>query len=156
MIRRGSSFLSLLWRQQSGASAVELALVTPVLLLLLTGAIDIGSLAWTQMQVAAAARAGASYALSRGFNVPEINSAVTSATNLTVTVSPSPTQSYGCPNAATGVTTAGVTSSTNCPSGPKAGRYVTVGATATYTPLFSLPFLSDPVALSSTTTVRIS
>jgi len=140
---------------QSGAGAVEIALVAPILLLLLTGAIEIGSLAWTQMQVGAAARAGASYALSRGFSTSAISGAVTSATNLTVTVSPSPTQSYGCPNASTGVTTAGVTSTTVCASGLTAGKYVTVGATATYTPLFSLPFLASPVALSSTTVVRI-
>jgi len=138
---------------ESGGGAVEVALVAPILLLLFSGAIEVGNLAWTQMEVAAAARAGASYALSRGFSSSAISSAVTSATDLTVTVSPSPTQTYGCPNASTGITSA--SAGDTCSSGLTAGKYVTVGATATYTPLFHLPFLSSPVALSSTTKVRM-
>jgi Flp pilus assembly protein TadG len=140
---------------ESGASAAEFALVAPIFVLFLTGSVDFGAMAWTQMQVAAAARAGASYALSKGFDSTQISNAVTSATHLAVTVSPTPAQVYGCPDASSGVTTSGVTSTTVCSSGMTAGKYVTVGATANYAAPFSLPFLADSVTLSSTASVRI-
>lgn len=140
---------------QSGASAAEFVLILPIMTILLFGAVDVGGLAWTKIQVGAAARAGASYALTNGFNVAGINSAVTNATGLTVTAG-TPTQVFGCPNVTSGIVEVG-NGSVACPdSGEMPGDYVTVGASADYSPIFGWPGLTDPVPLSAEAKVRIS
>src|SRR4029077_10530393 len=48
-------------RSQSGQSLVELALLTPLLLLLLVGTVEMGRYAYISVLVANAARAGAAY-----------------------------------------------------------------------------------------------
>ena len=82
------SFLNYLLHHRAGASGVEFALVLPILIALLIGTIDLGAMAWTKMEVQAAARAGANYALAnatKGFDAVKIQAAATSATNLAVT-----------------------------------------------------------------------
>lgn len=143
--------------EQSGASAAEFAMILPILVILLTGVIDLGGMAWTRMQVAAAARAGASYALTNaiGLDMSKVPGAVTSATNLVlkppVVRGPIP----GCPNATTGIAEMG-NYTTPCLDGALPGKYVTVKAEADYHLLFGWPGLSNPVPLSSTAKVRIS
>lgn len=149
-----SSLIARLWRQQSGASAAEFALVLPILTILLVGAIDVGGMAWTKMQVGAAARAGASYALTNGFDESGVSAAITNATNLTVTAeTPQPT--YGCPDAVTGVTMQ-ADPTPLCTGGVTPGRYVTVGASSSYNLIFAWPGLSDPLPLTAEARVRIS
>ena len=141
-------------RQERGASAVEFVLVLPILALLLFGAVDVSGLAWAKMQVGAAARAGASYALTNGFDVAGINAAVASATNLTVTAG-TPTETFGCPNIASGITPV-ANNSTPCPGGGATpGSYVTVAAAADYSPIFGWPGLPNSIALSAEAQVRI-
>lgn len=142
-------------RDHSGASAAEFVLVLPILVILLFGAVDVGGLAWAKIQVGAAARAGASYALTNGFDEAGINSAVTNATGLTVTAG-TPTQTFGCPDVADGVVEV-EDDSVACPdSGELPGDYVTVGASADYSPIFGWPGLANPVPLAAEAKVRIS
>lgn len=130
-------------------------MILPILAILLFGAVDVGGLAWAKLQVGAAARAGASYALTNGFDEAGITSAVTNATGLTVTAG-TPTQTFGCPDLASGIV-AVEDDSVACPdSGELPGDYVTVGASADYSPIFGWPGLANPVPLSATTKVRIS
>ena len=161
-----TNLLVRLWSDESGASAVELALITTFLLVpLLLGATEIGRRAWTTSQIDNAARAGIEYAFSnvRTTNCAissaastKINNAAATATSLTVTATSS--TFCGCP------TSSGVTVQMNgstCSDGMAAGDYVNVKATMTYTPLFSsctwkgapLGFCSV-IPLSSTTTAR--
>lgn len=140
---------------RAGASAAEFVLVLPIMTVLLFGAVDVAGLAWTKIQVGAAARAGASYALTSGFDEAGITSAASNATGLAVTVD-APTQSYGCPNETTGIAET-ADESTACPdSGEMPGEYVTVGTSADYSPIFGWPGLSDPVSLAARAQVRIS
>lgn len=149
-----STLIKRLLRHQSGASAAEFVLVLPILVILLFGAVDVGGLAWTKIQVGAAARAGASYALTKGFDETGISSAVTNATGLTVTPTV-PGKESGCPTP-TGIVVA-VDDSVACPdSGELPGDYVTVGASADYSPIFGWPGLADPVQLEAEAKVRIS
>lgn len=142
-------------RDQSGASAAEFVLILPILAILLFGAVDVGGLAWAKIQVGAAARAGATYALTNGFDEAGINSAVTNATGLTVTAG-TPAQIFGCPDLASGIVEV-EDDSVACPgSGELPGDYVTVGASADYIPIFGWPGLANPVPLSAEAKVRIS
>lgn len=148
--------LSALRREQGGASAAEFAMILPIFFILLTGTIDLGGMAWTRMQVAAAARAGASYALTNAISLDmsKVPGAVTSATNLVlkppVVRGPLP----GCADAATGIAEM-ANYTTPCVDGALPGKYVTVRTEADYQLLFGWPGLSNPVALASTAKVRI-
>src|SRR5450759_1148748 len=162
-----TNLLIRLWSDESGASAIELALLTTFLLVpLLLGGTELGRRAWTKSQIDNAARAGTEYAFSHvrtsncaisSADSTKINNAVADATSLTVTATSS---AYcGCP------TSSGVTvqaDGSTCSDGMAAGDYVTVNATMTYIPLFSeckwkdvpLNFCSV-IPLSSTTTARL-
>ena len=142
---------SSIWSARSGTSAVEFALIAPFLALLLVGMVDFSMWIWSEIQVGAAARAGAANAVVNGFNTTKIISAVTGATNLSgVTATPAPSEFYGCPSTS-GIST--VTRGITCPMGGTAGTYVQISAQANYTPIGPWPWV--PVSLSSSVTVRI-
>jgi Flp pilus assembly protein TadG len=149
-----------LLRDRCGATAVEFALLAPVLTVMLLGIVDFGNLAYAQMQVATSAQAGADYALHNGFNATAIQTAVTSATSRTVTASPAPAQVTGCVTNNVLVTTTG----TSCPSGGSPGTYVVVNATSTFTPLVTFKTynghrwqaFSLPTSLTAKAAIRIS
>ncbi len=136
---------------KSGASASEFVLILPLFVLLITATIDFGGMVYRQLQVGSAARAGASYAAAKGYNVAGITAAVEGGTTIE---SPNTalTETCGCP-AAGGVTE--VTCGDTCPDDEPAGTYVTVTVNADHDFIFSWPGLKDPTNLSSTARVRI-
>lgn len=77
-------------RDQSGASAIEFAFATPFVLLLLSGAIDLGLALNQSSSLSNAARAGAQYAMRFPSDSDGIKQAVTKAVNFeasTLTIS---------------------------------------------------------------------
>jgi hypothetical protein len=68
-----------------------------------------------------------------------------------VTASPAPAQFCGCPSA-TGV--AANTCNASCPQGGSTGTYVSVNASASYSPLLPYPFLPGTLTLSAQAIVR--
>jgi Flp pilus assembly protein TadG len=143
-----------LWRAEDGVGAIEFAFVAGILSILLLGICDFGLGFWEKMQVANAARAGAEFAVRNGYNSTNIQTAVTNATNLSgVQANPAPAQTCGCPDAATGVSTA--TCGATCPNGTTAGSYVTVNAQVSYSTIFAWPGISSPLTLASSVTVRL-
>ncbi|TPN01369.1 TadE/TadG family type IV pilus assembly protein [Mesorhizobium sp. B2-1-3A] len=63
------SFTDFLRRQKAGVSAVEFALVTPVLLVILAGTVDIGGSLKAKFELSSAVSAGSNYALLNGDKV---------------------------------------------------------------------------------------
>jgi Flp pilus assembly pilin Flp len=127
---------------ESGVTAIEMALLAAfVLVPLLLGATEIGRRIWITAQIGNAAHAGIEYAIINKVpivnGVPDptaisnINAAVASATGLTVTATTS--HFFGCPTS-TGVTAQA--SGSTCSNGGVAGSYLSVTATASFTPLF--------------------
>ena len=163
-----------LWAAEDGASLIEFALISAVLIIpLVIGLYDFGTALFQWMEVGNAARAGAEYATYKGtFDQTNIVAAVTNATALSSTIqpntsqgaspSPAPTQFCGCPSAASGVVATANTppacGSTLCSSGGFDGTYVTVSAQAQYTPIFPYPGIvpTGGFTLSAQTTVRIN
>jgi len=152
--------------KRDGASAVELAICLPLIAAIIVPLTDLGMGAYTQMQVANAAQAGAEYAAAKGWNSDNIVTMVANATNLAgiqpnpsqkPAYSPAPAQSCSCVSGTT-ITAATPASappcSQTCPSG-SVGTFVTVTAQASYTPLFSYPFISSPVTLTAQSVIRI-
>ena len=147
-----------IWRLRidvEGVGTIEFAFATSLLCTLVLGTLDFGLGLFYQMQVNDAARAGAAYALINGWNQTAIQTAVTSATGLaSITASPVPTKTCGCPNVSSGITAA--TCGSTCTSGNAAGTYVTVHAQASYSLIVPWPGISSPMTLAAATTVKIS
>jgi Flp pilus assembly protein TadG len=153
------SDLSRIQADTSGAAGVELALMAPTLILFAIGIVDVGALAYQRAEVAAAAHAGALYAIHNGGNTTNIQSAAQSATPLAVTATA--TTVYYCVSGSTLATAAGPTSSCGDGEGGGgggsiAGTFVRVTATATYTPLISWGTLRFPTTMSANALVRVS
>ena len=144
--------LSTLLRATEGSAAMEFGLVAPMLAAILLPVIDIGIGFYQRMQVQDAAQAGAQYAMTHGWNSTAIQNAVTSATTLSISASPAPVRSCGCPGTASVVSAA---CGSTCTDGHPAGTYVTVSAQALYTTLVPYPALGSSVTLSAQSTARI-
>ena len=139
-------------RARDGSAAVEFSIAAPVLAIIFVPLIDIGMAVYQQMQVQDAAQAGAQYAMRHGWNSSAIESAVTSATALSVSASPAPSKSCGCPDSSS---VSSASCGSRCPDGQTAGTYVTVSAQATYAPLLPYPTMGSSVTLTAQTTARI-
>ena len=155
-MRRGFS------HRQEGGIALELCLVAPVLLFMFLGIYDIGFLLFQQMQVEAAADAGASYAMAKGaggFNAGTIANVVSSAAYPTQTaIAGAASWACACPNGTSGLTAAGGTPPNcgalpNCANGFAPGLFVRVTAQATPAPIFAWP--GYPALVRSGVVVRI-
>jgi Flp pilus assembly protein TadG len=66
---RRSSFARFLSHETTGVSAVEFALISPILLLILAGTVDIGGSLKAKFELSTAVSAGSNYALLNGANV---------------------------------------------------------------------------------------
>jgi Flp pilus assembly protein TadG len=156
-------------REQRGVAAVELAIAIPILTLSALCAGDLGRFALQRTWVSYAASAGAEYAVAHGFSASPTTCAATSTAVTAITcaavsaapvsgisISPAPSELYGCATA-TGVTAS--TQGATCPSGTStggpAGQYVSVTATMPFSAMFNAAGISYPSTLTATAMVRI-
>ncbi len=146
------------WGERKATSAIELALVLPVIAGMIVPLADLGMGAYTKMQVQNAAQAGADYAhknAGSGSNATNIGNAVTNATGLSgVTANPAPSESCACVSGTTITNTTAPPCATGCASG-KEGGYVTVNAQASYAPLFPYPAVPSSITFNATSIVRV-
>jgi Flp pilus assembly protein TadG len=156
-VRRGAStlrrFFARVAGDQSGAAAIELGLLAPVLTLMMVSMIDIGLGVYRKMQVEDAAQVGAQYAMRNGFDANAISNAVVSATNFSaITAAPAPVKFCGC---ATGSGISTVSCGTTCPGGAVAGTYTMVSAQAKYSSLLNYQFVPQTYYFSAQSTARL-
>ena len=150
----------------AGTGLVEFAVIAPVMVVLCVPILDFGTVFFRQIEVQHAAQAGAQFAIDNGFTASAITSAVQNAAPITISASPAPVESCGCPSNS-GVSqlhTGPCTSGDTCVGSVVKGTYVTVSARATYNPLAVLRassifggtyFATSTYTLTSTATVRI-
>ena len=150
------------WQSQ-GTVSLELCLVTPLLLFMFIGIFDMGFLVFQQMEVQAAADAGATFAVAQGttnWNSTTIGNVVAGAAYPTQTaITGSASWACACPNSTnTGIV--GVGAAPNCSGLPKCpngvdapGVYALISAQATPTPIFNWP--GYPAHVQSGVVVRI-
>jgi Flp pilus assembly protein TadG len=161
----------LLWRSENAQSLIELALLTPLLLVLLIGLAEMGRYAYFGILVGNAARAGAAFAaqnLADSVDTADINTAAQNdcqncASLSTAGLNIISSASCGCDNG-------GTTTASACSGGTAgtcaAGHWVvtvTVTASGTFKPMFTYPagglfgFLGIPsLTFSSTATQRVA
>jgi Flp pilus assembly protein TadG len=142
--------MSRLLKRTSGSSIVELALVMPVLLLMLVGAVDMGRAYSTAIAVNSAAHAAALYGAQNFTDIPGMQAvAQLNAANV-----PSLTTaaSYGCECYDS------TPESCKVPANPcGTGNllfYVLVTTNATYKPILPYPGFTTPMALSGKARMR--
>jgi Flp pilus assembly pilin Flp len=153
-----------LWCDESGASAIELALLSVLVLVpLLLGSTELGRRIWTWSQLDNSVRVGLEYVLAKNLSNPtatDIQNAARSATALGTAVTVAPPSAcgsnyycFGCPTS-TGVTLSAT--STTCAAGGNSGTYAGLTASVSYTPLFQacgglLPATLCPLTSTATT-----
>lgn len=119
------------WREKSGASAIEFALVAPILMFLFLAATDLAMARRARMQLTDAGLAAERYAALKGWDAAGIENAAKNATSLPVTVT---SESYCACVAASALSRA--TCGATCSSGKPAGTYVSAVVNASYKPMF--------------------
>jgi Flp pilus assembly protein TadG len=151
---------------QSGQALLEVALVTPLILALALGVIELGRYAYVAILVGNAARAGAAYgaqALPYSVDTTGIQTAADndfrnngqSVSALTVTSS----ATCGCDSSGT-ITSAGCTTKVNPTAGTcVAGHWVvmvSVEAKGTFNSLFNYPGIPKSITVDRTATMRVA
>lgn len=142
-----------IWRSERGQSLVELALLTPLLVAIAIGIVELGRYASLSIQVANAARAGAAYGsqnLAAAANTAGIQAAVV-ADEPTIHTPVASSLVCGCDNAGT---ISAIACSSSCGTGHLVPS-VSVTATETFNSLFSYPGIPASITVSSTATMRV-
>jgi Flp pilus assembly protein TadG len=148
-------------RLESGQSLVEVALLTPMLLLLLMGIIELGRYAYLAILVGNAARAGAAYGAQN-----QITADDPTGTNITAaacndfdgqnTCSLMVSKAYLCQCDNAGTVGASIDCTTgSCPIGQHEVVALQVTANGTFNSLFNYPGIKPSITVSRTATLRI-
>jgi Flp pilus assembly protein TadG len=149
--------LHVLCKAEHGASLIELALVTPILLLLMIGAVDLGRAYYVGLEVANAAHSGAEYGSRNPSNTAGITAAARqSAPNLPNMIVSAP--AWGCECSDGSSYSASCTVTPTCTASSSRGANVVhrvqVTTSSAYNPLMPWPYIPSSVTLSNTATVR--
>jgi Flp pilus assembly protein TadG len=138
------------FQQHDGACILETALLMPVMFLMIVGAVDFGRAYYTAIEVASAAHAGALY----GVENPTDTSGMATAANVDApdlsSLKTVGNYGYVCSDESATVASSG--SAPACTYNYV--TYVSVTATAIYTPLITYPGIPSSLTLTSTTRLR--
>lgn len=136
---------------ESGSSLVETALVTPVLMLLLLGTVDVGRALYLAMEVAGAAQAGAEYGMLKPSDTAGIQSAaLNNAPDVRSKAVVTP--QYGCECSDGSSYTASCSATPVCSS--NVVYRVNVSVSATYKPWFPWPGIPSSIKLANSAAMR--
>lgn len=149
--------------EDAGQSLVELALVLPMFVLLLFGAVEVGRLAYASIEVNNAARAGASYAAQNhttASDAPNISLAATQEAPDITSLSATTTLSCSCEDSTGNVTTFSscsktITNLTTCPSPSRIVETVTVNTSAPVDTAFHFPAIPNSITLTGQASMRV-
>ncbi|SFS18283.1 Flp pilus assembly protein TadG [Granulicella pectinivorans] len=153
MMRKGvfmTRFLRSLYAKQQGSTVLEIALVLPVLLLLLVGAVDFGRAYYLALEVSSAAQAGAGYGAQNATDTAGmVSAAKRDAADITVLA---PVATYGCE------CSDGTSQVAGCGSAPSCAynvvNYVQVNTSAVYTPILPYPGIGSSFTLRAVARMR--
>lgn len=142
---------SALGRAHEGNVAIEFALLLPLVLVLLAGLIEFGVVTYDRASIESAARAGAQFAFSGGYNASKVDAAVRSAS--AVTLAPSDTVASNVFCECTDDTP--ITCGDTCLNGGPNRRFIKVSVTKAHQAW--LPFIDSlvPSKVSASATIRM-
>ncbi len=136
--------------EQAGSSLIELALITPLLLLFLVGSVDLGRACYAAIEVAAAANAGAAYGTQKPTDTAGMQkAALLDGADLNGLSSMA---SWGCE------CSDGTSPSSSCTTKPSCStnlvKYVVVTTSLSYTPALHVPGLPSSFPLQASSRLR--
>jgi Flp pilus assembly protein TadG len=137
-------------KREEGQALVETALSMSLLLLLMLGAVEFGSMAYSAIAVENAARAAAQYGAQTHYTATDSTGMQQKAKNEYPTPSAlTLTSSYSCSCAGTGTSAVCANNSVTAPECPNSYMEVnlTVQTQVSYTPVIHIPGLSGPFQL---------
>lgn len=143
---------------EAGSIAVEFAAISPVLLIMLLGVIEVSSAINQNLSVHAAARAGTDFGLTKppvsGNVQPIIDAAKSSmpAAWSSDGSNPDVKASLVCECEITGAIACGG----QCAAGERMQTYLKVDVTKTYTPVVNFRFISSSMKFSNTSQIRLN
>lgn len=144
-----------LWRARDGVAAVEFALIVPLLILLLGGAVSLGDALRVRIAVGNAARAGAAWAQLNGFDANGIAAAAQAATALTGVAVTATVSAASCTSPAS-LLLAPAGAAALCPAtGAPPGTYAGVAASVSYTYVIPLPGLPTTTTIAASAVARV-
>lgn len=163
------------FRDNRGSALVELAITTPLFLLMIMGSLELGRIAYFAVEVANAARAGASYgAVNLGNanltstvqqaaknDAPDVsNLIVVSPGSQCVCETINPSTNSPSFNPSSGTTSCTSTTITSCTADSatsiqKVVEYVTVSTSANVDPMVHIPGLPSTYSLSGYSALRV-
>jgi Flp pilus assembly protein TadG len=142
-------------REEQGQSLVELAIALPVFLMVLMGALEFGRLAYAQLEITNAARAGVAYGMQGPATADNISAMETAAVNdgadisgLTATAS----EYCTCGN---GASVSCASAAATCTSYPHVFTYIQVTTQASVNPMFYVTGLPKSFLLTGNATVAV-
>jgi Flp pilus assembly protein TadG len=140
------------FRREGGSALVEMALIVPILMVPILGAVDFGRGFYLGQELASAAHAGAAYGAQNPTDTAGMKAAaLAAAPDLTGISIATPT--YGCECANGSSFNANCSSTPTC-TGSNAVYLVSVTATVSYTPLIKWPGIPSPISISTTAKMR--
>ena len=144
-------------RCESGSSTAELALVLPVLIGLLLGALDYGRVFYTAQAVTHAVTVGAMYGAQSITNSQDTAGMQNAATNAATDIpgfSATATRSCTCWSASAGTETAMGTCTSTCTSPSVVRIYVTVTGTKVFNTFVNYPGIPSSITINRTARMR--
>jgi len=145
-------------RDDSGQSLVELALIAPIFFLLLLGAAEFARLAYADIEVSNAARAGVAYGAQSATTASDVAGIVLAATDDGSDISglsATTTHFCSCSNAASTQVACATAPTTCSASGARVLGYVQVNTTATVNSLVHYPGLPTTFTLNGQAIMRV-
>ncbi|MDQ2840158.1 MAG: pilus assembly protein [Acidobacteriota bacterium] len=139
-------------RDNAGQALVELALSVPLLLIILVGVAEFGRFAYFAIEISNAAHAGVQYGAQTNVTASDragMQSAATSDGSDVPGISASAIHYCACSNG-----TASTCLPTDC-GGARIVEYVKVNTTATVSPMFSYPGISQTLTLTGQAVMRV-
>jgi len=140
-------------RDEQGASLVEMAVVLPLFVLMLFGAVDFGRAYYLAIEVAGAAQAAAEYGSQNPTDTTGMQTAAKDdAPAVTLTF---PTLSYGCecPDGSS-YSASCASKPSSCPSSLSVVYRVNVTVQGAYTPIFPWPGIPSSMSITSSASMR--
>jgi Flp pilus assembly protein TadG len=142
-------------RHERGAALVELALATPLLAVLIVGAVDFARIFYVAMQLTNAARSGAQYGStgSVGFDAAVVKTKAESASpQIAPYTVETPVESCFCMTNTGGSTPQ--TCTVACGSGTHKAVFITVTASKDFSPVMRFPGIPSSLTMTRTVTLR--
>ena len=141
--------ISIYFRKKCGASAVEFALLSPLLIILFVGTLDVGVFVWERMKLQNMTRTVAEYVVhaESDDNADVIAEETYTGNFADITL----TSEFTC-ECANGIPD-------ECPQACESGdyqrRFINISSSGTFEPLFPYPFISEGLVLQSSVRMRV-